>query len=156
MNAKKNIPVMFFIICLALSSGCAGVKIGGSSETMNRHAMVRDSLNKLMNAYEFRNAREFSSLVSERYTGDSTVLDISVGRDFSAHHDLTIRYIVNNITLDSSGGKAFVALNFTRGWTDIKTGKRMNETRQTSMVFILENGVYKLFTQNRPFLFGLN
>ncbi len=142
------------VLFLCFSTGCAGFNIGQSSQTMQRHAMVRDSLNKLMNAYEFRNAREFASLVSERYTGDSTVT--SVGREFSVHHDLTIRYLVNNITLDSSGGKAFVALNFTRGWTDIKTGKRMNETRQTSMVFILENGIYKLFTQNRPFLFELN
>jgi hypothetical protein len=123
---------------------------------MTNHGLVREALGQLIAAYEAKDSRRFSELVSERYTGEESILDTAVRRDFSTYHNLTIRYTVNNITLDSDGGKAFVAITYTRGWTDIKTSKTRSETRETSLVFIRENGVYKLYSQNRPLLFGLN
>ena len=140
-------------------TACAGVKGGGAGEsssavTMARHAQVRESLNQLISAYEAKNSRQFTELTSGNYTGEAGILSTAVQRDFSVYHNLSLRYTVNNITLDSTGKKAFVAITFTRGWTDIKTSKTKNETKETSLVFVLEDGVYKLYSQRGPRLFG--
>lgn len=122
---------------------------------MTSHAQVRQTIDRLIAAYEAKDSRGFSELVSERYTGEAAILETAVRRDFSANHNLAIRYTVNNITLDD-GGKAFAAITFTRSWTDVKTARTMNETRETSLVFIRENGTYRLYSQNVPPLFGLH
>jgi len=160
MSRLLTLIVLIPIAC-ATFSGCGQVAFGGKADSpsalaMADHALVRQSLDQLIAAYEAKDSRRFSSLVSERYTGEPGVLDTAVRRDFSTYHNVEIRYTVNNITLDSDGGKAFVAITYTRGWTDIKTSKTRSETRETSLVFIRESGVYKLYSQNRPLLFGLN
>lgn len=151
---------LLILLSCALLPACAGLQIGGGGDSpsalaMASHGQVRQALDQLIAAYEAKDSRRFSELVSERYTGEANILDTAVRRDFSAYHNLAIRYTVNNITLDD-GGKAFVAITFTRGWTDIKTTKTRSETRETSLVFIRENGNYKLYSQNGPLLFGLN
>lgn len=145
-------------ICTALA-GCAGVSWGGSGSSaraMQNQALVRESLDRLIAAYEGKNSRLFAELVSERYTGEKGILDSAVRRDFSVYHNQSLRYTVNNITFDGSGGKAFVAITLTRDWTEIKTGKTRHETTEESLVFVLEDGVYKLYSQRRPPLFGRN
>ena len=156
---KKIVTTLLLIACTALPA-CSTLRIGGQSDSPSataaaRHAEVRQALDRLVAAYEGKNSRRFAELVSERYTGEPAILDTAVRRDFSVYHNLTLRYTVNNITLDDSG-KAFVAITFTRDWTDTKTSKTRSETGETSLVFIRENRSYKLFSQNRPLLFGLN
>lgn len=157
---KTYLAVMLLLAACSVLPACAGLQVGGdtgsaSAAAMSRHALVRQSLDRLIAAYEAKDSRGFSALVSERYTGEESILDTAVRRDFSTYHNLTLRYTVNNITLDD-GGKAFVAVTVTRGWTDIKTSRTKNETGETSLVFVLENGVYKLYSQGRPPLFGLD
>lgn len=158
---KTYLAALLLLVTCSTLPACAGLQAGGdtgspSAVAMANHALVRESLDQLMAAYEAKDIRRFSRLVSERYTGEPGILDTAVRRDFSTYHNLEIRYTVNNITLDSDGSKAFVAITFTRGWTDIKTSKTRSETGETTLVFIHERGVYKLYSQNRPLLFGLN
>ncbi len=117
--------------------------------------MVRSSLDGLITAYEAKSGSHFSGLVSDSYQGEKRVLDKAVMRDFGTFHNLSIRYTVNNITLGDNG-MVSVAITFTRGWTDIKTTNTMSETRETSLVFVLEDNVYRLLSQGRPQLFGFN
>ncbi|AAR36044.1 lipoprotein [Geobacter sulfurreducens] len=151
---------LFLLLACALLPACAGLQIGGGGDSpsalaMTSHGQVRQTIDRLIAAYEAKDSRGFSELVSERYTGEAAILETAVRRDFSANHNLAIRYTVNNITLDD-GGKAFAAITFTRSWTDVKTARTMNETRETSLVFIRENGTYRLYSQNGPPLFGLH
>uniref|UniRef100_A0A831XF13 Lipoprotein n=1 Tax=Geobacter metallireducens TaxID=28232 RepID=A0A831XF13_GEOME len=160
MSRLLTLLVSIPIACAALS-GCGQVVFGGRTDSpsamaMANHAQVKEALDQLIAAYEAKDIRRFSSLVSERYTGEGGILDTAVRRDFSSYHNLTIRYTVNNITLDSDGGKAFAAITYTRGWTDIKTSRTRSETGETTLVFIRENGAYRLYSQNRPVLFGRN
>lgn len=160
MNRQILAGLFLLLFCTTLPA-CAGFQIGGSADSpsataMAKHAQVRQSLDKLISAYEAKNSRQFDELVSASNTGEPRILATSVLRDFSTYHNLSLRYTVNNITLDSNGTKAFVALTFTREWTDIRTSKTRNETKETSLVFILEKGIYKLYSQNQPKLFGLN
>jgi hypothetical protein len=158
---KQIIAVMLLLLACITLPACAGLQIGGSSDSSSaiaakRHSQVRQSLDQLIAAYEAKNSRQFSDLVSDGYNGEARILATSALRDFSVYHNLSLRYTVNNITLDSTGNKAFVAITFTRSWTDIKTSKTKNETKETSLVFVLEGGVYKLYSQRGPRLFGLH
>lgn len=157
---KNSITVLLLLIACTLLPACATVQTGGASDsasaaTAARHTQVRQALDRLIAAYEGKNSRRFAELVSERYAGEGGVLDTAVRHDFSTYHNLALRYTVNNITLDDSG-KAFVAIAFTRSWTDTRTTNTASETGETSLVFIRENGTYKLYSQNRPLLFGIN
>ena len=152
---------LFLLLPYTTLTACAGVTTGGAGEsssaiTMARHTQARQSLDQLISAYEAKNSRQFTELTSGNYTGEASILSTAVQRDFSVYHNLSLRYTVNNITLDSTGNKAFIAITFTRGWTDIKTSKTKSETKETSLVFVLEGGVYKLYSQRGPRLFGLN
>jgi hypothetical protein len=158
---KQIIAGLLMLLTLTTILACAGLQIGGSSDSPSaiaakRHSQVRQSLDQLISAYEAKNSRQFTELTSDNYTGEASILSTAIQRDFSTYHNLSLRYTVNNITLDSSGNKAFVAVTFTRGWTDIKTSKTKSETKETSLVFVLEDGVYKLYSQRGPRLFGLH
>lgn len=157
---KTYLTVLLLLAVCTVLPACAGLQVGGntgsaSAVAMSRHTLVRQSLDQLIAAYEAKSAGRFAELVSERYTGEESILDTAVRQDFSRFHDLSLRYTVNNITLDD-GGKASVAITFTRGWTEIKTSRTRSETGETSLVFVLEQGVYKLYSQSRPPLFGLD
>lgn len=151
-----------FILLLPASTvltACGGFKTSEGVKppavaTMSKHAEVRQSLDRLIAAYETKNSRQFDDLVSDGYTGEARSLAASIRREFSAYHDLSLRYTVNNLTLADVGNKASVAITFTRGWTDIKTGKAMNETMESTLIFVLENGVYRLYSQSGARLFG--
>lgn len=159
---KKQIiaGILLLLACIMLPA-CAGLQIGGSSDSQSalaakRYTQVRQSLDQLIAAYEAKNSRQFSDLVSDSYSGEASILATSALRDFSVYHDLSLSYTVNNITFDGTGTKAFVAITFTRSWTDIKTGRTKNETKETSLIFVATGGVYKLQDQRGPRLFGLN
>lgn len=158
----KTYPAMMLLLAVCtILPACGGFQVGGdtgsaSAVAMERHALVRQSLDQLIAAYEAKNVRAFAALVSQRYSDDRSILTTAVQRDFSTYHNLTIRYTVNNITLDADGGTAFAAITATRGWTDIKTAETRSETRETSLVFTLERGVYRLQSQGPTPLFGLN
>lgn len=159
MNRQIITGVILLLSCAMLPACTWQQIVGGdspSATTMTRHAQVRQSLDQLISAYESKNSRKFAELVSNRYTGEESILLTTLQRDFSTYHNLSIRYTVNNITLDGNGDKTYVAITFTREWTDIKTTRSRRETQNTSLVFILENGTYKLYTQSQPLLFGLN
>ena len=154
MLRNLHIAVLFLtaqLLCLP-----AGVLAQGAavSAVQSGHQQVRESLDRMVAAYESKNSIEFFSQVSEQYTGDYANLQTAVQREFSRKTALSVRYTVNNITLDQSGENAFVAVTFTRSWTDVKTAKTKNETKQTSVVLRREDGIYRLYSQKSPYLFG--
>lgn len=158
---KQIFAILFLLLACTVLTSCAVLQNRGSADSssaiaMERHEQVKNSLDQLISAYESKNSSQFAELVSNRYSGEARIFATSLQRDFSTYHNVSLRYTINNITLDDNGTKAFVSITFTRDWTDIKTSKTMNITNETSLVFILENGVYRLYSQNQPKLFGLN
>jgi len=116
---------------------------------------VRDILDGMMEAYQGKAIGNFMSYVNESFTGDKDIYDRSIRNDFSTLHDVSIRYNLNNVTPDYKD-KIFVSLNFTRSYTDIKTGQRHNDQGATSMVFRFDNGKLSLYSvQGKP-LFGFS
>lgn len=155
-----NLSIRLVISCLMLvalttTGWCEEpTKPAVSGKAVNYQAVVRESLDQLVAAYEAKNGRDFMALVSESYTGDASQLDSTIRRQFSRFTNMSIRYTFNNVTFDGKG-KLFAAVTYTKGYTDVKSGKQEKRQGQTSLVFTLENGACLLYTMNRPALFGL-
>lgn len=123
------------------------------SVVTNPQELIRLSLDGLISAYSGKNIRQFMDLVSESYTGDASVLESSIRRDFSDFTNLSMRYTFNNVTSDGKGNVS-VALTSVRDHTVIKTGKQATIKKQATLIFKLENGAYRLYSQKSPRLFG--
>ena len=141
------------MLVLTMLGGCFGGSVASTPTPQTPQTRVRETLDNMVDAYSSKNIRGFMALVSDSYTGDSSVLDSAVLRDFSAATNITLRYTFNNVTTDGKG-KASAALTFTRNYTDIKTGKQITNQGQTTMIFQIVGGSCLLYTQNQPQLFG--
>ncbi len=156
MNRKLptiGLILTFAILALHAVACSAGTPATAKPKVVNQRALVRSSLDGLIAAFERKNVRQFMDLVSESYTGDASILESSIQRDFSAFTDIAIRYTFNNVTYD---GKSMVSasITFVRDHTVIKTTKRATIRKQTTLIFKQEDGVYKLYSQKPPILFG--
>jgi hypothetical protein len=139
----------------ATSGWCAEQgKPEASNKAVNYQALAKESLDQMVAAYEARNVRDFMALVSQSYTGDVDLLDREIRRQFSRFTNMSIRYSLNNVTYDGKG-KIAASMNYSKGYTDVKTGKQVTRQGQTSMVFTLEKGVCLLYSMGKPPLFGL-
>lgn len=152
---KHNVMLQIsLLLLLVLLLGGFGGSRGATATIPTPQTQVRETLDKMIDAYTAKNIRGFMALVSDGYTGETSVLDSAVRRDFSAATNINIRYTFNNVTTDSKN-KAFAAITFTRNYTDIKTGKQVTNQGQTTLIFQMVNGEYRLYTQNKPPLFGV-
>jgi hypothetical protein len=125
-----------------------------STKMVHYQALGRQLLDQLVAAYEAKNVRDFMALVSESYTGDADLLDRTIRRQFSQFTNMSIRYTFNNLTYDGKR-KIFAAVTYSKGYTDVKTGKQVSRQGQTSMVFTLDKNVCLLDSMSKPALFGL-
>ncbi len=140
-------------ILLVFLGGCFG-GIGASSPAPpTPQSEIRETLDRMIDAYESKNIHVFMSCVSEGYTGETSELNSAIRRDFSRATNISIRYTFNNVTSDGKNN-AFVAVTFNRSYTDIKTGKQVTGQGETTMNFRKTGDVYLLHTQHQPPLFG--
>ncbi|MBI5189067.1 MAG: hypothetical protein HZA22_00120 [Nitrospirae bacterium] len=148
------------LMALAFAS-CASVNAGGkgpaspSAERMSMEEAVRRAVDGLADAYQREDIGGFMALVSERFTGDTSILDSSVRRDFSAYTDIDIRLNVDSVTFDGVD-RAFVSVTFTRSHTDTGTGARASRSGSTFFVFRHEDGAWRLWSAGVPPVFGVS
>ncbi len=151
-------PILFsaLLLCLLL----AGCLTEPASHSLPSHAnpgpfaweeqqQVLQTLDAMIDAYQEKNSIRFSSYISERYTGDDMLLESRVRQNLSRAHDIGLRYTIDNITSDGQG-KLFVALTYTREYTDIATTQRIVRTSQAALIFVREGQSYLLLSQPTP------
>jgi hypothetical protein len=110
---------------------------------------------RLISAYEARRVMPFMDHVSEQYTDDKDMLESDIRDDFSTYSNISINYVVNNVVPDSKG-KLFVSINYNRKAIPIRTGKTFSDRGIAELIFIKEDGKYKLYSMRRPYLFGIS
>jgi hypothetical protein len=118
--------------------------------------VVRDALDVMVNAYNSKNISGFMDQVSENYTGEKRILDSKIRAGFSRIHDLDLRYSINNITQESEGRFVYVAVNYTKSYTDIKTTKRLTKTGTSELIFEMIQGRALLHSIRGSNMFGSN
>ncbi len=94
--------------------------------------------------------------VAEDYTGERTNLEWSIRKDFSNFNNIDLKYSINNITIDSTGKFIQVAVNFTRTYVDIKTGKPVKGSGQSILIFKFVESMPKLHSMREQRLFGIS
>jgi len=154
----RKLPTIGLILALVILAvhpvACpAGTSTPARPKAVNQQELVRESLDSLIAAFVNKNVRQFMELVSESYTGEASILESSVRRDYSAFTNIAIRYTFNNVTFDGRN-MISASITFVRDHTVVKTGKQASIRKQTTLIFRREDGVYKLYSQKRPMLFG--
>lgn len=119
----------------------------------NVQSIVREALNKLIAAYQNRDAQTFMSFVSEDFAGDVTNLDRAIRRDFSSFDNINLSYTLNNISSDSRG--ISVSLSFSRNLTSNKSGQSLKDKGITEFVFKMGEKMAKVFSMKNPLIFGV-
>lgn len=158
-NGAKNMLLFLLIFAFAVNAGA----VSGKTEKDNKmppefvaHKDIKETLDALIDAYTNKNARLFMSFIAEDFTTDKTIFDRSINKDFSSYHNISIRYSLNNVTLDSSKKMAYVSLNFTRTYDEIKSSKTVVKSLTGELVFKLVNGKFKLYNMKKSFIFGIS
>ena len=161
MNRMNKMVLLLLVILSTTSLGCAASQrttqpTKTESASYTNQAAAKNSLDNLIAAYSTKKIWRFMSFVAEDFTGDAMILEGSVRKDFSTQHNTGIRYTVNNLTFTDKADKASIGITFSRNQIDIKTGTVVNQNGATELIFKREDGIYKLYSQKRPYLFGIS
>ena len=102
----------------------------------NIMALIRETLDKMIESYRNEDPTRFMSYVSEDFAGDETNLDRAIRKDFSAFDNIDLRYTLNNVAAGTRG-MVYVSINFNRSVISAKDGKSYTDRGMTEFVFQL-------------------
>lgn len=152
MNAFKSAVIVIILLLIALPAFSMGSE---ENSFMEIQIQVRETLDRLVDAYVNKNAGSFMSFTAENFAGDDVIFDGEIRRDFSKFIDMDLRYTLNNVTTDSKNENISAAVTFTKSYTDVKTTQRVNKTGSAEFIFKMVNGHLKLYKMRRNSMFGI-
>ncbi|MBI4847128.1 MAG: hypothetical protein HY808_00930 [Nitrospirae bacterium] len=117
-------------------------------------SLIKEALDRMIEAYRNENAGLFMSYVSEEFAGDAVNLDRAIRKDFSAFDNIDIRYTINNIASNDKG--VFVSLNFNRTVISSRSGQTFTDKGITEFVFRNGEEGPKVYSMKNPLIFGLS
>ncbi|MDD3012531.1 MAG: hypothetical protein PHC34_02370 [Candidatus Gastranaerophilales bacterium] len=123
-----------------------------SSKNSNEYIQVKDTLDRMISAYESRNTISFMKYVSDDYTHDEDVLETGIRNSFYRYSFIRINYVINNVISDSNG-KYSVSINFTKQLEDRTKGKITSKSGTSELILKIENDSLKLYSMRRQHLF---
>ena len=147
--------VSFLMICLQACASLGENRQATGGKVMQERESIQSVVQQIVNAYQQKNLRAVLANVADDFTGEQSVFEDSVRKDFSLHHDIRIRYVLDNVTPDGKGS-FFAVVTFTRSHMDIKTTKVVTLTGRAEMIFKRKGGVYQLWSIKSSSLFGLD
>jgi len=116
-------------------------------------ALIKDVMDKLIDAYKKEDPTTFMSFVSGDFAGDAANLDRAIRKDFSSFDNIDLRYTLNNVT---SGAKGIaVSVSFSRLIASTKSGKTLSDKGMTEFIFRLSDKGPRIFSMKNPLIFGL-
>ena len=121
----------------------------------NNQQIIREVLDKMIAAYRNEEPSGFMKYVSDNFTGDATLLDRAIRKDFSAFDNIDLTYTLNNISSDPKG-RIFVSINYNRKVISSKSGAMLTDRGTTEFIFSLEEGGPKVYSMKNPLIFGLS
>lgn len=155
---KKTFLIVFTLLILTCLQGCIAhgenrVSTGGA--VPQERERIQAALQQMVDAYQQKNLRAVIANVADDFTGDQSAFEDRIRKDFSLHHDISIRYTLDNVTPDQKDS-AFVVVTFTRSHMDVRTTEVVTLTGRAEMVFKRRDGVYRLWSIKPSTLFGLD
>jgi hypothetical protein len=121
----------------------------------NIQAVVRDAMDRLIDAYQRENPGQFMALVADDFTADKTILDRAIRKDFLTFDNIYLRYTLNNVSSDAVG-RVFTVLSFNRQVTSTRTGQTLTDRGTTQFTFKVGDRGLRLWDMKIPLIFGLS
>jgi hypothetical protein len=118
-------------------------------------AVVRDALDRMIDAYQREMPAQFMALVADDFAADKVILDRAVRKDFTAFDNIGIRYTLNNVASDATG-KVYASLSYSRMVTSTRTGRSFSDKGTTDFTFKVGDKGLKIFSMKIPLIFGLS
>lgn len=125
----------------------------------NLQSMVKETMDKMFDAYRAKNSRDFMALVSPDFAGDDILLARAVRKDFTIFDSFSIRYSLSNTAVDPKGRVvATVTYNITAMSTRStdRDGNVMKVSGTTQLTFKFGEQALKLYSVKKPVLFGFS
>lgn len=125
----------------------------------NLQSMVKETMDKLFDAYRAKNSRDFMALVSPDFAGDDILLARAIRKDFTTFDSFDIRYSLSNTAVDPKGRVvATVTYNITAVSTKVAglTPTVMKVSGTTQLGFKFGEQGLKLYSVKKPVLFGFS
>jgi len=119
----------------------------------NIMALIRETLDKMIEAYRNEDPTRFMSYVSDDFAGDESNLDRAIRKDFSAFDNIDLRYTLNNVAAGAKG-MVYVSINFNRSVLSARDGKTYTDRGMTEFIFQL--GPARVSSMKNPLIFGLS
>lgn len=120
----------------------------------NIRALIQETLDAMIKAYSFQDARAFMRYVDPDFAGDSVILESAIRKDFTIFDQITMRTTINNIV--AGGDKVFASISFNRQVAAARTGEMLEDRGQTEFTFSLTDDRAEVFSMKAPLIFGLS
>jgi len=118
-------------------------------------SIIREALDAMITAYQFKNERDFMAYVDPDFAGDAMILERAIQKDFTILDQIDMRYTLNSV-VSGSGGKVFAAISFNRQVTVARNGDVLKDKGQTEFTFTLTGDKAKVSAMKNPLIFGLS
>lgn len=117
-------------------------------------SMIRDVLDAMITAYQFKNERDFMMHVDPDFAGDAMILERAIRKDFTILDQINMRYTLNSV-VSGSGGKVFASIKYNRQVTVARNGEVLTDGANTEFIFTLKGNKAKVSAMKNPLIFGL-
>lgn len=121
----------------------------------NLLAMVREALQKLVEAYRSENPSAFMALVSEDFAGDYILLDRAIRKDFANFDQIDLRFTISSVATGSKG-RVSVSLLFNRFLISTRSAQSFTDKGTTEFVFEQKEDKLLVWSMKNPLIFGLS
>ncbi len=156
---KKQILIRLFIAVAVLLSPClwgrSGIVRAEGISAQDQQRMIRETLDKLIDAYGNKRVGAFMDLVDENFTGDKAILGTAIRKDFSVYHDIQLSYVLDAVIPDSTG-KFMVSIQYNRSMVSVRTGNVSTDHGATELVFSTGDTGPLLYSMRNPLIFGIS
>lgn len=133
------------------NDGSAG---DGGSVQMTQ-SQLADVLAEMAEAYENEDAEAFMAYVAEDFTAGRMLMDAAVNDDFSFLDNIDLQVSIANFAAGEQG-YIHISVSYARRVTSARSGRTLQDSGFTVMVFKTENRRLRLYAVKNPLLFGLS
>lgn len=155
---KANVVYQFRVRTADSAGKATGLDIYSKAIVLSdKDAMdvVREVVDKLIEAYVDEKARDFMARVSERYAGDDTTLDRALRVDFSMFDQMDMKYAITSIA-SGPKGRLHATIFYERLVIATSTGVTYRDNGTTELAFEMGDNGPLLYSMKKPVLFGVS
>ena len=137
------------------AKGANEVSHGDGGSVQMTQSQLADLLAEMTEAYEGEDAEAFMAYVAEDFAAGRMLMDAAVSDDFSFLDNIDLQVSIANFAAGEQG-YIYTSVTYARRVTSARSGRTLQDSGLTEMVFKTENRRLRLYAVKNPLLFGLS